>query len=884
MKPVKLKFKGINSFSEQTEIDFEKLTKNGIFGIFGDTGSGKSTILDCINFALYGKVERSKEKLDIINYRSDSAEVAFEFYALTEGKRKRYSVERSIKKKSGTHKAALYEDGVCIADNASTATKKITDILGVDAEDFRKCIALPQGEFAQFVKSQPSERIKLIERLFSLYRYGDRLNARLKERESEAELNFRTVSTKLEYFADVSAESITYLEREVSEGKAKKAELETKIQSSEKTVSELRVLGGKFEELKKINASLGELEAEKNKMNELRNGLKNVPVCKAAVETEGEISEKEKRLSELDNELSVIIVKADRESKSAANLNAKAEQNNYDEKIEECVALSAKYQSCEGKPEKLAKLEKELANKRKEYRLKDEELNKLKIIMKSAEEEVEKAEKEFSALGARNFEKLINVDFKGAVLKDEYVNSLDYFVGLNGQVKFHNDDSELYEFISEELNRQIINYRDKVYQLKDFSIENAQKQLKTYLSADEEREMLAKLLNTKTVALKDAQSAVKDCLSEMAVLKRDGGKLSEQFNELKTELVKVFGEIKDFATAVKRNDELLDSLKKQKTKLLAELELTNKKISELSAERAAKETERKALVEEISRLKVKLASLIEQSGYAGFESCKALTEEFSKFKDAETALNDYDLKLLSLKNDKEKLEKVKDINGFSEEALKSAENEKNELTEQLSAERERLAVLEADVKKAKTRLKEKKALQKDLASAEKARNLIAQLKDLTKGNKFMEYLANEYLYDISALASSTLLNLTDGRYFLTYTDNFYAGDNFDCGNLRGVNTLSGGETFLVSLSLALALSQTICSSLKSIEFFFLDEGFGTLDSSLVDTVMNALEKLKSSRFTIGVISHVEELKHRIDNKITVNKATESHGSTVRISC
>ena len=181
-------------------------------------------------------------------------------------------------------------------------------------------------------------------------------------------------------------------------------------------------------------------------------------------------------------------------------------------------------------------------------------------------------------------------------------------------------------------------------------------------------------------------------------------------------------------------------------------------------------------------------------------------------------------------------------------------------------------------------MEQKKQLEIQLAGTVKERNLIAQLKELTKGNKFMEYIANEYLCDISKLASSTLLNLTDGRYFLTYTDTFNAGDNFNCGNLRGVNTLSGGEIFLVSLSLALALSQTICASMKSIEFFFLDEGFGTLDSTLVDTVMNALEKLKSSRFTIGVISHVEELKHRIDNKITVKKATESHGSTVEISC
>jgi exonuclease SbcC len=147
----------------------------------------------------------------------------------------------------------------------------------------------------------------------------------------------------------------------------------------------------------------------------------------------------------------------------------------------------------------------------------------------------------------------------------------------------------------------------------------------------------------------------------------------------------------------------------------------------------------------------------------------------------------------------------------------------------------------------------------------------------------MEFIASEYLSEISAMASGTLLKLTDGRYFITYTDNFYVGDNYNCGSLRGVNTLSGGETFLVSLSLALALSSVICArSLKSIEFFFLDEGFGTLDENLIDTVMNALEKLKSSYFTIGIISHVEELKHRIDSKIIVNKATESHGSSVQV--
>ena len=123
----------------------------------------------------------------------------------------------------------------------------------------------------------------------------------------------------------------------------------------------------------------------------------------------------------------------------------------------------------------------------------------------------------------------------------------------------------------------------------------------------------------------------------------------------------------------------------------------------------------------------------------------------------------------------------------------------------------------------------------------------------------------------------------NGRYFLKYEDEFKAGDNLNGGMLRAVRTLSGGETFLVSLSLALALSGAICAkSLRPIEFFFLDEGFGTLDEKLVDTVMDVLEKLRSKHFSIGLISHVEELKHRIDNKILVSGATDRCGSSLRI--
>ena len=223
------------------------------------------------------------------------------------------------------------------------------------------------------------------------------------------------------------------------------------------------------------------------------------------------------------------------------------------------------------------------------------------------------------------------------------------------------------------------------------------------------------------------------------------------------------------------------------------------------------------------------------------------------------------------------------FDGFSEEKLAALESGKRELALQKEALLRLVAVGEKELERL-TALREKyKGLEKELKAKEKERELWEKLKLLTARGKFMEFIASEYLQEICVSASKTLLSLTGGRYYLKYDDEFKAGDNFNGGALRAVKTLSGGETFLVSLSLALALSGAICAkSLRPIEFFFLDEGFGTLDEKLVDVVMDVLEKLRSKHFSIGLISHVEELKHRIDNKIIVSGATDRSGSSVRV--
>lgn len=892
MKPLKLQFSGINSFSEHTIIDFESLTRSGIFGIFGDTGSGKSTILDAINFALYGKVERSKEKTDIINYRSDAAKVTFSFNIINDGKRKVYTVDRTLKKdKSGTHKAMLYEkDGekeVCIADKATAVESKITEILGVDAEDFRKCIALPQGEFAQFVKSMPAERLKLMERLFNLSRYGDRLKIKLNELLNEIEIKYQNAAGGLAAYASVTKHAAEELKAALDADLALEKELKLKEKAVTETHDRIKNLNGLRNELVTARESLSELEKRRTEVDELRAGLTTLEDCREAVRLDGEIRKKTETKALLISDRERLNEELEKAKKLIAEYDFQLKECDFDGEINKCVELAAKYAACEGKEEKLSALKRELEEKRVQYKALDESLKKAQSERDGLIAAVEKLQKEYDGRSGKEIEKIINEEFKGAVLREEYSKNLDWLLNFSGKVKCYSDDSPLYEYVQCETANKISEYTQRINDVRDFKMERVNERLKEYEIAEEERENLLKRLNSARERLQNTEATVKIKLSELENGKRDGKVLRERADEIVAELNGVFGQdCKDYAKAVSLNERKLKELKEKKSNLSLKAEQAVKRERELSIECEKLNTLCVASQTEISGLSERLEKLLAEKALGGVEKCRQNAAKYGDIPDARKSVEDYDARVLTLKSRCAELENIEGLQYATDEVLLSVQSERAVLSEKIAAVTGDIAVKKSECASMEKRLAEKKEIEKRVAQTERERNLAARLKEITKNNKFLEFIANEYLTDISSLASSTLLNLTGGRYFLTYKDNnFSVGDNFNCGSLRGVNTLSGGETFLVSLSLALALSQTICAkSQKSIEFFFLDEGFGTLDGSLLDTVMSALEKLKSTSFTIGVISHVEELKHRITNQITVKKATECHGSTVSVSC
>ena len=150
----------------------------------------------------------------------------------------------------------------------------------------------------------------------------------------------------------------------------------------------------------------------------------------------------------------------------------------------------------------------------------------------------------------------------------------------------------------------------------------------------------------------------------------------------------------------------------------------------------------------------------------------------------------------------------------------------------------------------------------------------------------MEYIAEEQLMSVSRDASERLGILTRQRYAIEVDSQggFIMRDDANGGVKRPVSTLSGGETFLTSLALALSLSAQIqLRGEYPLQFFFLDEGFGTLDGELLDTVVTALEKLQSNNLSIGVISHVQELRARLPKRLIVEPSEPSgKGTSVRV--
>ena len=310
MKPIKLQIEGLNSFSSKQTIDFEQLSSRGLFGIFGKTGSGKSTILDAITLALYGKVNRSKLKTDFINLKSRETNVSLVFEIMTKSGLKKYEATRKYKLKKNNREADSYatlyeyndEERVVVAEGTYNVDTYLMGVLGLSMEEFSKCIALPQGEFASFLKCRPNERIEIIGNIFDLDEYGTPLWERVKERVAELETELSNYNARIDTIGEVKEEDFERLKSELEFKMANLSAVNTLLNSKTVEVGKLDALGNRLTHFEEKKNRLKEMELESSSIENMRRDIELYQSYENYFEQLSKLEEQNDELTKLDKE------------------------------------------------------------------------------------------------------------------------------------------------------------------------------------------------------------------------------------------------------------------------------------------------------------------------------------------------------------------------------------------------------------------------------------------------------------------------------------------------------------------------------------------------------------------------------------------------------
>lgn len=281
MRPLQLKLTGINSYREEQIIDFETLTSQGLFGIFGPTGSGKSSILDAMTLALYAKLPRDTK--NFINTNEKKANVSF-LFSITTDKTRKYLAERSFRYHTGnnastvrntTGRLILYEGDTetVLADKPTEVTNECIRLLGLTSEDFMRTVVLPQGQFSEFLRLKNKERRVMLQRIFHLEKYGIELTGKIARARQKQDLLLSTLSGEKKGYEDISSQKLSSLKKEKKENTKQCATLSEQLTVLEKNFEETNELFSLQQELSPLEEQKKENEKKLSSINKRNNSL-----------------------------------------------------------------------------------------------------------------------------------------------------------------------------------------------------------------------------------------------------------------------------------------------------------------------------------------------------------------------------------------------------------------------------------------------------------------------------------------------------------------------------------------------------------------------------------------------------------------------------------
>ena len=874
MRPIELTIKGINSYSEEQTVDFNALMREGVFGIFGPTGSGKSTILDGITLALYGELARKSK--NFIHAGAESGSVSFTF-SITEKDTRTYRVYRTFKVKKDTGysvaaKARLCElvmpeneaeeyHEVVLEDSISGVKERIQKIVGLEFEDFTRTVVLPQGKFSEFLKLSGTDRNQMLERLFHLYDYGIALMDKVKKKAEQTELEYRTCLGKLAEHAGESEEEVAELKKQLRLIKKEQKEAKEKQKLFAEQFDEKRMLW-------EIQKELEEQLEEYRLLEEQRSAKEEQKKCFVAAQRAVIVRPFYEQVQSVSEEFAV--------TKKACEDYALSLQRTRNELIvqeKELEGISAQKTKLEnGYPEKIHKLERACELEKRA----DEQKKQLHILEEKLSEQIEKGR--LVDLAAEEQEALLQEQkLRLAQLEQAYYMHMEEVV--RGHLLKQLEEEGVCP-ICGSVHEKDEKVHDDAATISDMPV-TVQEESNRYQQMETLRAEIAKQ-ESAVSAVKQEQLEMRTAIAEKKItvqaVKDSGAFLNDELCKLLEECLisgnpfahkeKLEAEYRTICSAYEQ------SVQKQKA---GKEELAKQEIQS-ARELARKEEQEKNLAKAEAVLSEKLA----EQKFADIEQMKQSMWSREQIACVERELQEYETQYNRAKQQVEILSARIGEQRMEKEQYEAMLREKETLEEQLRICAEQIAVYTERIRNMEEALVIVGQLLAERKILEHRKAILSELMTLLKGKKFVEYVARERLSYVAGEASEKLLEITGGIFGLELKDSgeFVIRDYKNGGIVRNVNSLSGGEIFLVSLSLALALSTQIqLKGTAPLEFFFLDEGFGTLDESLLDTVMDSLDKLHHDRRKIGIISHVDAIKERVPVKLLVTPARVGEGGS-----
>jgi len=899
MKILSIRGKNLASLAGEFAIDFrrEPLASAGIFAITGQTGAGKSTILDALCLALYDDTprlhnaaetgveitdvkERTLKQNDcraILRRGCTEAFAEVEFVSLTGSHYcARWFVQRTSGKADGMLKASTMSlHNVSQDDNIIMSKKelleRITTLIGLSFEQFTRAVLLAQGDFATFMKAKGKEKAELLEKLTGTEIYS-RISACIFDKTRQAEMNYKHVLEKIKDIELISEAE----KQDLAEEKAAIEQSETVFKK------EIELLTTKIKWLVDYKLFTDELQRAKEILTKAN---KNISDAKPRYEYL-QLHDKAQSVRDVFLKLqkSIADLSGNKEyiNRKRLLLNATNEElkiategfatlDNDLQKIEEVWKLMqpeiAQAQELDVKIDEAGKRLKELAA----------ELKLAQGRKESAEKNIADAEKRLQQLQSEDLTK----ESEQITAEQNRLNGL-----LSTEIKMlrerlqsgepcpvcgsteHPFADKLEDSIEEKtLNeaKRKIEYQIKSIQEKIEKRKAEINQLQGKLGGDKDGlQSHTSDFTAKKSALENHQTLIVGLQSQRAGLLRGAGltDFKSRYEAKKRELA-----------------DRLESTRKSKDDSV-------RRLAELTGSITTKEKDNAVLEKDIAELQSRKEDWL--AAQNGIFTDARLTEIFSK----PSSRLDYERKDLQGLQDRmtsagatlTERQKIIDNHALAEIKPDAEAETSDSLTENKRLKETKLAEHSKRKTEIEVRLKHNADNErlKEKYSQERAEKSLL-FDDWSKlnavlgsadGSKFKK-IAQEYTLDYLLAYSNKHLQMLTGRYELQRIPESLALQvvDLDMGNeVRTVHSLSGGESFLVSLALALGLSSFSSNRMK-VESLFIDEGFGSLDADTLRIAMDALENLQTQGRKIGVISHVAEMTERISTQINVSKSS-----------